>query len=584
MKLRSNADRVTVTLLDGKTQYELRATRKLRHGFLLMQLDRAYTPSEFHRLREMVLQSSPEVEDFSPNATMMPLGYTPRSQLWQTGGLWNLQTSTSQSSNVHGLFGAVNAEGLWDVATGSRDGKPVVVAVIDTGIIPHPSLAGRVLPGYDFISSTSRSGDGDGRDADPTDEGNFCGSTVSFWHGTKVASVIAGAKDREDVVGLAFDAQILPLRALGRCGGTSLDVDDAIEWAAGVDIGMGIPVNPHPAKVINLSLGESWIFVDGKKTYPACNSHRQAAIDAAIAKGAIVVSIAGNDGLDSVSSPANCKGVVSVAAHTGSGDLAGYSNYDPAVPSISAPVGGRCKSPNHNCFSQLIRAAGVVGDGAVGTPTTSQTVSGTSFAGPQVAAVIAALAHQFPDRVNNGNIHTLLRETSRPFAPTSVCSTTLKCGVGMLDAARLAERVSGLPRVKLAASADTTSPAFNQQVRLMGTVEADTRQSRVSWQQSSGTRVQLQASGNDATFQAPSSTSSLVMTATATPTAGDPALPARATVELRPMFVPQPAPSAPTFIGAPGSGGGGGNMGLLGLVLLAGLGVARRLVTRKRVV
>src|SRR5690606_31257016 len=143
-------------------------------------------------------------------------------------------------------------------------GNGVVVAVLDTGITRHGDLDANVLPGYDFISDAGKANDGDGRDNDPSDPGdwvtlNQCpgGNRAenSSWHGTHVAGTIAAVTNNaKGVAGTAFGARILPVRVLGTCGGYDSDIADAIVWAAGGSVS-GVPTNANPAEVINLSLG-----------------------------------------------------------------------------------------------------------------------------------------------------------------------------------------------------------------------------------------------------------------------------------------------------------------------------------------
>ncbi|MEO8566952.1 MAG: S8 family serine peptidase, partial [Betaproteobacteria bacterium] len=157
--------------------------------------------------------------------------------------------------------GGVNAPAAWDLQTGSAS---TVVAVIDTGITQHPELAGRVLPGYDFISDPASSSDGNGRDNDASDPGDGtadgeCGGGVpgeaSSWHGTFVSGIIAAnSNNGAGIAGLNWNAKILPVRVLGKCGGTFEDITAGVLWAAGLPVA-GAPPNPNPARVINMSLG-----------------------------------------------------------------------------------------------------------------------------------------------------------------------------------------------------------------------------------------------------------------------------------------------------------------------------------------
>jgi len=182
--------------------------------------------------------------------------------------LWDVREASDGMVRYSGVtswpaggFGT-KAPAMWP----STNGSGVVVAVVDTGIRPnHPDLAGQILPGYDMISADSNGGyfranDGDGRDADASDPGDWtegqCGTARgSSWHGTHVAGTIAAvANNATGVAGVAPGAKILPVRVLGRCGGTDVDIAAGMMWAAGVAV-PGAPVNPNPAKIINLSLG-----------------------------------------------------------------------------------------------------------------------------------------------------------------------------------------------------------------------------------------------------------------------------------------------------------------------------------------
>lgn len=145
----------------------------------------------------------------------------------------------------------INVRPAWDTATGTG----VVVAVIDTGITSHPDLNANVLPGYDFISDAARARDNNGRDSNAADQGdwrtaNQCGTAAaanSSWHGTHVAGTIAAVTNNSTgVAGTAFNARIVPIRALGLCGGSSSDIADAIVWASGAPSAACRPMPTRP--------------------------------------------------------------------------------------------------------------------------------------------------------------------------------------------------------------------------------------------------------------------------------------------------------------------------------------------------
>lgn len=270
------------------------------------------------------------------------------------------------------------AASLWNDFDRSTD---VVVAVIDTGIASHPDLAHAVLPGADFISDSGMANDGDGRDTDATDSGDWVSSSdycyqgifePSSWHGTHVSGIIAAKRNNsQGIAGLFDQVKILPVRVLGKCGGFTSDIADAVRWAAGLGVS-GMPLNQNPAKVINLSLGAAG----------ACGRTMQEAIDAAILAGSVVVVAAGNDNqnLDvQAYSPANCQGVVTVGATAANNDIPSYSNVGSFVD-IYAPggddwYGGVVSTYNNGDTSQ--------------SATTYEELSGTSMATPYVSATVA---------------------------------------------------------------------------------------------------------------------------------------------------------------------------------------------------
>ena len=280
----------------------------------------------------------------------------------QYGKQWNLTNPTTGVQNTG------NAR--------LRRGANVKVAVLDTGYVAHPDLVTGMANGYDFISDPLSARDGDGRDPDPKDEGdyapyNLCkdqaNAHTSTWHGTSVAGIIgARGGNGMGIVGTADLARVQPVRVLGRCGGRTSDIADAIIWAAGGHVD-GVPDNTYPAKIINMSLG----------TVSTCPAAYQRAIDIARSKGAIVVAAAGNGNTDaSKYTPANCMGVITVGATTKAGTRASFSNYGTRV-NISAP-GEDILTLSMNSL-----------DRPDNTKFSYDYESGTSMAAPHVSALLA---------------------------------------------------------------------------------------------------------------------------------------------------------------------------------------------------
>jgi serine protease len=306
----------------------------------------------------------------------------------------------------------INLPAAWNKATGSG----VVVAVIDSGVTPHSDLSANLVPGYDFISDAGRARDGNGRDSNPNDEGDWTvadecepGSPaeVSSWHGTHVAGTIAAVTNNAiGVAGVAFNAKVMPLRALGKCGGSTSDIADAIVWAAGAAV-PGVPANSNPAEVINLSVGGHGL----------CETTIQDAIDVAVAAGTVVVVAAGNNGNEVANySPANCSNIISVAAVTRTGARASYSNNGSKID-VAAP-GGNSDSTvlstlNTGSTTQLAQSYGGY--------------QGTSMAAAHVSGAVALM--QSASVNTPAVVEAVLKSTARAF-PVSC----LGCGTGIVDA------------------------------------------------------------------------------------------------------------------------------------------------------
>lgn len=333
-------------------------------------------------------------------------------------------------------------------AWGDSTGEGVVVAVLDTGSTPHVDLKDNLIPGYDFISLYGQSaddpdvaGDGDGRDPDATDPGDWCGdSSPSSWHGTHVAGTVAAMTNNGlGVAGTAWGAKVQPVRVLGHCGGLTSDIADAIVWAAGGHV-EGIPDNPTPADVINMSLGSSGSCAEDSAT--------QEAIDLAVKRGTTVVVAAGNQAANAAFySPASCRNVITVGATGIDGAMASYSNYGPLVD-VAAPGGDTSSSGD---ISQgMIWSTGNDGATVAGRDILVG-LMGTSMASPHVAGIVALMQSAAvaagrgaltPDQVKQ-----LLVQSVRPFPLQPPADRPI--GAGLVDAARAVQLALGNPLPEL---------------------------------------------------------------------------------------------------------------------------------------
>jgi serine protease len=350
----------------------------------------------------------------------------------------------------------IDAVTAWDTTTGRSD---VVIAELDTGVrYDHPDLLmasanGRLLPGYDFITDPTVANDGDGRDADPSDPGDwitsadaattqFSGCTVenSSWHGTRVAGILGAlSNNATGITGITWQPLILPVRVLGKCGGVDSDILDAMRWAAGLHV-TGVPDNTHPAQIINMSLGGTG----------SCTSAEQTVISEVVAAGVTVVISAGNEG-GPVDSPANCSGVAGVAGIRQAGTKVGFSSLGPQV-ALASPA-GNCVNSSGACLFSIDTTVnnGTTTPGTNGYTDQLNPNLGTSFSAPIVAG-IAGLMTSVNMNLTPPQVIARLKEGAKAFpinsavptchVPTSStdiqnaeCNcTTSTCGAGMANA------------------------------------------------------------------------------------------------------------------------------------------------------
>ena len=442
------------------------------------------------------LAADPEVEFAVPNGRQRRLQVPPNDPLYPfasrqpngpDAGQWYLRPPdlTFPSS--------INAQAAWARGFGSGS---VVVAVLDTGVrFEHPDLGrvaagGRLLDGYDFVTDATVANDGDGRDADPSDPGDWvsdadratatfsdCEASDSSWHGTATASIVgAAANNAMGMAGVAPGVLVLPVRVLGKCFGKDSDIQAAMRWSAGIHVD-GVPDNPNPAKVINMSLGSTG----------ACSSSYQAAVNEIVARGVVIVVAAGNSDGEPVGTPANCDGVVAVGGlrHVGTKSL--FADLG-AQMAISAPA-GNCVNIRQGepCLYPIIFAL----DAGLTTPVTFtwsdsyDYALGTSFSSPLVAGAAGLVFSQNPS-LTVAQVRALLQGTARPFptsggtAGTPACAEPAAgkaqlecycpnagtvgyplCGAGMLDAgAAVNAAVGGLAVIDSNPSAPVKGQTF----------------------------------------------------------------------------------------------------------------------------
>ena len=439
------------------------------------------------------LKADPEVEHVEVDARVKradvpndPMYAGGQPVITPAAGQWYLRPTNTT------FVSAINAQAAWDATIGS---PAVVVAILDTGVRrDHPDLAGKLLPGYDFVTADApndftTANDGNGVDSDPSDPGDWvtqaeseqvggvlegCDVGDSSWHGTQTAALVGAATNNSfGMASVGRNVRVLPVRVLGKCGGFISDVIAGMRWAAGIS---STPVpNPTPAKVMNLSLGSPG----------ACaGTLYDAAVADVIAAGVSVVVSAGNDVGRAVGKPANCPGAIGVGGLRHTGTKVGFSDVGTEI-ALSAP-GGNCVNTFGTCLYPILTAtnAGATVPGANTFSDGDNNFSvGTSFSAPLVAGAAGLMLSVNPT-LTPAQLRAALRSSSRAFpttggspnivmcqAPTGAVQdecycTTATCGAGMLDVAA-AVAAAGAPATSQAVAVATPAvPAPTESVTL----------------------------------------------------------------------------------------------------------------------
>lgn len=310
----------------------------------------------------------------------------------------------------------LSAPAAWEVSSGQN----ITIAVLDTGInATHEDLINNInTDGYDFISDNKSSGDGNGFDPNPNDEG------TSF-HGSHVAGIIAAqANNMKGIAGLAYDSKIMALRVLGiQDSGSSSDIAQAILYAAGLDNDSGQRLNlDQRADIINMSFG-------GEERSETV----KIAIDQAYNQGLILIAAAGNTATDAAFYPASFDNVIGVGAVSNDKKRASFSNFGSNVDLV-APGGTGTGSPTFDGFQDAILST-------VSANNYAEYV-GTSMAAPHVSAVAALMKEKKPD-LNGQSFKAALEGGYLTQNLSNTPDTNNFYGKGLIDAAKSVNWAAG---------------------------------------------------------------------------------------------------------------------------------------------
>ncbi len=254
----------------------------------------------------------------------------------------------------------VSASGITDIERGSTPalsriradyahlrgitGRGVTIAVLDSGIASgHPEFlaTGRLLPGFNAVDGG-------------TDIIDRAG------HGTHVAGIIGAGRDGHGMMGVAYEATLLPVKVFPDCGtGSTAALDRGLHYAIG------------KASIVNMSVG-------------AANAYDGRAMQEAVQSGLLLVASAGNDGAASPGWPARfaketwaAGRIIAVGAVDADNRIASFSDRagDTAAWFMVAPGTGILSTWKDNQYARM---------------------SGTSMAAPLVSGAAALVLQLWP--------------------------------------------------------------------------------------------------------------------------------------------------------------------------------------------
>lgn len=420
------------------------------------------------------LRADPDVEWAVPNEIMkaatLTTGQTVPSVDYP-GRFWIRSRAASGA-------GVADFPAAWAFLAG-RTLTPVVTAVLDSGVAyaksdvdptVHPDFDGRLFTGYDFVTDSGVANDGDGRDADVSDPGDWVTSCPSdpndchdsIWHGTSVTSMLTAPRSSSgssDEMGpgifASIDGQpvVLPVRIGGKGGASSSDIIEGMYWAAGVSVA-GVPANSNPARVINLSYGSPGNCQGGSSTVDALYRN---AIATLRSLGVVIVSSAGNgDGTGSPgyatpSKPASCQGVIASTGLQADASKATYANLVNGTRAAQCYFGVAVASGDDG---QTMAALANTGTTTPLVTTPHIGIEGTSFAAPQVAGVAALMLAINPSLSSVDVAYRIMQSATAFPGSGTACSatnrgncrcTTSTCGAGVLDAASALSAAQNAP-------------------------------------------------------------------------------------------------------------------------------------------